>query len=60
MRPWLSPPTYPIFLISVILFILALIAQYGGTNIPVVSEHVWETLLVAYVVLLIGNLFRGL
>ncbi len=59
MRTWLTPPTYPIFLISIVLFILALFAHYGGVNVPVVSQHTWETLLIAYVVLLIGNLFRG-
>jgi hypothetical protein len=44
---WLTPPTRLTFAISVV-------------KIPVVSAHVFETLLVGYLVLLIGNLFRGL
>ncbi len=43
-----------------ILVILALLVQYAHVSIPVVSAHVFETLLVGYVVLLVGNLFRGL
>ena len=56
----LTPPTRVTFIISVVLAILALLAHYAQVSIPVVSAHVWETLLLAYLVLLIGNLFRGI
>lgn len=57
---WLSPPTRPTFIISVILATLALLVHYAHVSIPVVSDHVFETLLIGYLVLLVGNLFRGL
>ena len=40
--------------------ILALLVRYAHVSIPVVSAHVFETLLMGYLVLLVGNLFRGL
>ncbi len=57
---WLTPPTRFTFAISVALAILAVLVHYAHVKIPVVSAHVFETLLVGYLVLLIGNLFRGL
>jgi hypothetical protein len=57
---WLTPPTRLTFIVSVILAILALLVHYAHVSIPVVSDHVFETLLIGYLVLLIGNLFRGL
>ena len=56
----LTPPTRVTFIISVVLAILALLVHYAHVSIPVVSAHVWETLLLAYLVLLFGNLLRGL
>jgi hypothetical protein len=44
----------------VILVILALLVRYAHVSIPFVNAHVFETLLIGYLVLLIGNLFRGL
>ena len=57
---WLTPPTRVTFIVSVILAIMALLVQYAHVSIPVVSAHVFETLLISYLVLLVGNLFRGL
>jgi hypothetical protein len=57
---WLTPPTRVTFIVSVILAIMALLVQYAHVSIPVVSAHVFETLLIGYLVLLVGNLFRGL
>ena len=57
---WLSPPTRLTLAVSIILVILALLVHYAHVSIPVVSAHVFETLLIGYVVLLVGNLFRGL
>jgi len=60
MAYWLTPPTRVTFIISVVLAILALLVHYAHVSIPVVSAHVWETLLLAYLVLFLGNLLRGL
>jgi small-conductance mechanosensitive channel len=57
---WLTPPTRLTFIISLVLAILALLVHYAHVAVPVVSAHVFETLLIAYVVLLAGNLFRGI
>ena len=57
---WLTPPTRLTFMVSVILVILALLVRYRHVSIPVVSAHVFETLLIGYLVLLVGNLFSGL
>ena len=58
---WLTPPTRFTFAISVALAITpAVLVHYAHVKVPVVSAHVFETLLVSYLVLLIGNLFRGL
>ena len=39
---------------------LALLVRYAHVSIPFVNAHVFETMLIGYLVLLIGNLFRGL
>ena len=57
---WFTPPTRLTFIVSVVLVILALLVRYAHVSIPVVSAHVFETLLIGYLVLLVGNLFRGL
>jgi hypothetical protein len=57
---WLTPPAKATFIISVVLAILALLVQYAHAAIPVVSGHGFETLLVAFLLLLAGNLFRGI
>lgn len=57
----LSPPTIPVFIISVVLAGLVVAVRYFGVSgIPWVGSHVFETLLIAYAVLLLGNIFRGL
>jgi hypothetical protein len=55
---WLTPPSRAVFIISVFLA-LALLVRYAHVAIPVVSTHTFETLLVAFLLLLAGNLFRG-
>ncbi len=57
---WLTPPAKATFLISVVLAILALLVQYAHAAIPLVVDHGFEALLIAYLVLLAGNLFRGI
>ena len=60
MMYWLTPPTKLTFIVSVVLVILTLLVGYAHVSIPLVSAHVFETLLIGYLVLLAGNLFRGL
>ena len=53
----LSAPTMPVFLVSVVLAILALIGHFAAAGI-LTTQKFWIAIL-AYVVLLIGNLFKG-
>ena len=46
----------PVFCLAV----LALLVRYAHVAIPVVSNYTFETLLVAFLLLLAGNMFRGL
>ncbi len=55
----LSAPTLPVFLVSIILAVLAVLVVYAGIKIPVITGNAFLTLLVGYVVLLAGNLFKG-
>jgi len=56
----LSAPTLVVFLISVIIAALVVTVKYFGIAIPYVADNAFEALLIAYVLLLIGNLFPGL
>ena len=56
----LSAPTLPVFLLSVILAIVALLVHYAGVSIPYVGKHVFEGLGIAYVALFAGNIFKGI
>jgi hypothetical protein len=53
----LSAPTTAVFFISVILAALAIIGKFVA--IPYISEHGFWVAIIAYVILAIGNLFRG-
>lgn len=53
----LSPPTTVVFVISIILAALAIIGQFVA--IPFVTENGFWVAVVAYVILAIGNIFRG-
>ena len=53
----LSAPTTIVFIISAVLFIVALIARYGGVHLPLEAVH-WA--LLAWIVLAAGNLMKGL
>lgn len=55
----LTAPSVPLFAIAVILAVLAMLVQYGGVAIPVISAHVFDTLAVAFAVLTAGVLLRG-
>jgi hypothetical protein len=54
----LSAPTTAVFVISLILAALAIIGKF--VPIPFISEHAFWVAIIAYVVLAVGNLFRGL
>jgi hypothetical protein len=57
----LTPPSFPIFAISLVLAILAMLVRYAGISIPLItSARVFDVLVIAYVVLLIGVLVRRL
>lgn len=62
MRFRLTPPTFPVFLVSLILAILAVATLY--TRVPFVghyvSAHRFWVMVVAYVVLLVGVVLEGL
>jgi hypothetical protein len=55
----LSPPTQVTFILSLLLVILALLVRYADVAIPIVSGHSFETLLIGFLLLLAGVLFRG-
>lgn len=55
----LTAPSVPLFAIAVILAILAMLVQYGGIDIPVISEHAFNTLAIAFAILTAGVLLRG-
>ena len=56
-RFYLTPPGVPIFLVSVVA-VLAVLAAYGHMSIFNAS-YAFVSLLIAYVILLAGILFRG-
>ncbi len=55
----LSAPSQVTFLLSGLLAILALLVRYADVAVPVVSGNSFETLLVAFLLLLAGVMFRG-
>ncbi len=55
----LSKPKTITFLISAVLGILSLLATYSGVSIPVVSGNAYIFMIIAWVVLVAGNLLRG-
>lgn len=56
----LSAPSFPIFLVSIILAILAALTVYARVKIPFISGHGFATLGISYLLLLAGNMFKGL
>ena len=55
----LSAPTMPVFLISVILAILVAVVKYAGVSIPVVGQHMFEALGIAYILLFLGVVLKN-
>lgn len=57
----LTPPTFLVFIISLVLAVLSLLVHYAGLRIPIITAaNVFDVLAIAYVVLLAGVVFRGL
>jgi len=56
----LSAPTTPVFLVSLIIAILVAAVKYAALDVPFVSANPFESLGIAYVILLAGNLLKGL
>ena len=57
----LTPPSWAMFIVSVLLARMALLMHYAGISIPVLnSSRVFDVLAIAYVVLLVGVLVRRL
>ena len=59
----MSAPTFAIWLISTILAAIVILMVYTTVSIPVASDLVagrtFETLLLAYIILWLGTIFRG-
>jgi hypothetical protein len=53
----LSAPTMPVFLISLILAILAVLGVY--VDLPIISGNGFWIAVIAYIVLLVGNVDQG-
>jgi len=54
----LTPPTTAVFIASLVLAALAVIGKFAV--IPLFTQHGFWVAVAAYVLLAIGNLFRGL
>jgi hypothetical protein len=56
----LTPPSIPIFLISLVLAVLVFLVRYAGVSIPIINPYLFNVLAIAYVLLVIGVLVRRL
>lgn len=56
----LTAPSVPLFVIALVLAVLAMLAHFGGIAIPVISEHAFETLSLAFAAMTAGVLLRGI
>jgi len=55
----LTPPSVLIFVISLVLAVIALLVHYAHVSVPIINaSHVFDVLAVAYIVLMVGVLFR--
>ena len=54
----LSPPTTAVFIISVILAVLAIISAFVPN--PLIIAHAVWVAIIAYIILAVGNVFRGI
>jgi hypothetical protein len=56
----LTPPSYPLFIISLLLAIVAAAGFYAKLRLPLYGFRLFDILAVAYAVLLAGVVFRRL
>jgi hypothetical protein len=56
----LTPPSRVTLLISVLLTIIAALLRFTHSEIPFLSAHTFAMLVIAYLVLLAGNMFEGI
>jgi hypothetical protein len=60
-RFYLTPPSLPLFLISLVLAIFAVLVTYAHLSTSIIhASQAFTVLVVAYLVLLVGVLFRGI
>ena len=52
--------SFIVFIVSARLALLAVLVHYAHVSIPMIGSHVFDVITVAYIVLLIGVLFRGI
>ena len=56
----LTPPSFVVFVISLVLAVLAMLVHYGHMSLPIVAaSNVFDVLAIANVVLTIGVLLKG-
>lgn len=57
----LTPPSLMIFVIALVLALVALLSHYMHASVPLISSaRAFDALAIAYVLLTIGVLFRGI
>lgn len=56
----LTPPSYPVFIISLLIAIVAALAFYAKLRLPLSGIRLFDLLAIAYAVLLAGVIFRRL
>jgi hypothetical protein len=56
----LTPPSFVVFAISLILAVLAMLVHFGHMSVPIIgASRVFDVLTIAYVILTIGVLLKG-
>jgi len=56
----LTPPSVLIFGISLVLAVLTFLVHYAHVSVPIINaSRVFDVLAIAYVILMVGVLFRG-
>ena len=56
----LSLPTKPVFIISLVLFVITIIIFFAPTLVPEITQFIRWIVIVGWGLLIAGNLFRGL
>lgn len=56
----LTPPTWPIFVIALVLTVLGALVRYKVLAIPALNAHSFEMMFIAALLLIAGALFRGI